>query len=759
MSSTDEATLPPGNPEDELELRRKQREERRKQRELELQAIADAEEKERLARKRAREERLHKQKCEAEGLPYTPLYAPEADDAAPAAAAAASEPEHETDEERERRLRIEAVKARHEQEAKETAQMDLALKEREKILRERLSATDAASASGEVSSTTVGGATGGARVSAYRSGGAVKSPREAGEDEAGESGGVLFRKYTAVKEELETATARIDALKEKLAQKEARIVDLESEAMTKDAKIKEQDRLLTLTLEKMKKLEQRAAAAESQSPELIAAEAIERERAERAKHEAAEKKRKADEAAAAAAAAEAAKAAERNAALEKLVAHSNANGDDSDGSDDAAADAAPAAAAGAAGTKDDGSDEGPRTSKTSKTKKSSKDGGKEPKESKSSKKTTESRKSERVEKTTEKTTESRKSEKHEKAEKDGMSSSGKKDKDKPAAAAAAAAAAPAEEKKADKKSDKKKGSSSAKKDGGAPDTTAPEAPAGDDGHDGHDGANLGAANDADPLGDGFVQADVRLYADFINNTLADDEHVGMELPVPLDGPDFFRLVANGIAPCKLLNKLVPGSVPDGDLTFIVTDDDDRRDNLKLCVDCAADVGCNVAGIDIGAVLKLKPAAILGFVYALLRAPLVKEMAGNAAARKLAGAGKAGAPLDNAAADAALLAWANAHVVAGGGTAADDLSTDWADGERYEQLLSAAAPHAMATHKRAIRKGAVAGKVERLAALVAAFEALGAPSLVAPRSLAAGAPRQHWVQLAALFCAEPLSNKK
>jgi hypothetical protein len=751
MSSADEP-----HAEDELELRRKQREERRKQRELELQAIADAEEKERLARKRAREERLHKQKCEAEGVPYTPLHAPEADDAPAPEPQPQAEPEpplHETDEERERRLRIEAVKARHEQEAKETAQMDLALKEREKLLRERLSSTDGG---GELSSTiaaaadTTGGAgAGGARVSAYRSAGAVKSPREAGEEEAGESGGVLFRKYTAVKEELETATARIEALKEKLAQKEARIVDLESEAMTKDAKIKEQDRLLTLTLEKMKKLEQRAAAAESQSPELIAAEAIERERAERAKHEAAEKKRKADEAAAAAAAAEAAKAAERNAALEKLVA----NGDDSDGSDDAAP-AAAAAAAAAAGTKDDGSDEGPRTSKTSKTKKS-KD-GKEPKESKSTKKTTESRKSERVEKTTEKTTESRKSEKHEKTDKDGMSSSGKKDKDKPAAAAAAA---PVEEKKADKKADKKKGSSSAKKDGGAPDTTAPEAPAGDDGHDGHDGANLGAANDADPLGDGFVQADVRLYADFINNTLADDEHVGMELPVPLDGPDFFRLVANGIAPCKLLNKLVPGSVPDGDLTFIVTDDDDRRDNLKLCVDCAADVGCNVAGIDIGAVLKLKPAAILGFVYALLRAPLVKEMAGNAAARKLAGAGKAGAPLDNAAADAALLAWANAHVVAGGGTAADDLSTDWADGERYEQLLSAAAPQAMATHKRAIRKGAVAGKVERLAALVAAFEALGAPSLVAPRSLAAGAPRQHWVQLAALFCAEPLSNKK
>jgi hypothetical protein len=110
-----------------------------------------------------------------------------------------------------------------------------------------------------------------------------------------------------------------------------------------------------------------------------------------------------------------------------------------------------------------------------------------------------------------------------------------------------------------------------------------------------------------------MQADVKLYSEFLNNALADDEHVGMELPIgvdgvcirsrcrvcydslpectrmtlppPLVGIELCRLIANGIAPCKLLNTLVPNSVPDGDLMFIVTDDTDRRENLvsALCV--------------------------------------------------------------------------------------------------------------------------------------------------------------------------------
>jgi hypothetical protein len=56
-------------------------------------------------------------------------------------------------------------------------------------------------------------------------------------------------------------------------------------------------------------------------------------------------------------------------------------------------------------------------------------------------------------------------------------------------------------------------------------------------------------------------------------------------PPPLVGIELCRLIANGIAPCKLLNTLVPNSVPDGDLMFIVTDDTDRRENLvsALCV--------------------------------------------------------------------------------------------------------------------------------------------------------------------------------
>lgn len=60
-----------------------------------------------------------------------------------------------------------------------------------------------------------------------------------------------------------------------------------------------------------------------------------------------------------------------------------------------------------------------------------------------------------------------------------------------------------------------------------------------------------------------------------------------------------------IAPSKLLEKLVPGSVPGGELNFIVTDDSDRRENLRLCIDSAKKVGCDVSKVDIAAILQLK----------------------------------------------------------------------------------------------------------------------------------------------------------
>jgi hypothetical protein len=39
-----------------------------------------------------------------------------------------------------------------------------------------------------------------------------------------------------------------------------------------------------------------------------------------------------------------------------------------------------------------------------------------------------------------------------------------------------------------------------------------------------------------------------------------------------------------------------------------------------------------------------------------------------------------------------------------------------------------------------------------------FAALGAAAPTAPRALAAGNKREHWAQLSALFCAEPLAAR-
>lgn len=196
----------------------------------------------------------------------------------------------------------------------------------------------------------------------------------------------------------------------------------------------------------------------------------------------------------------------------------------------------------------------------------------------------------------------------------------------------------------------------------------------------------------------------------------------MELPIDSDGPDLYRLVANGIAPCKLLSKLVPDSVPDGDLNFIVTDDDDRRENLELCLECAPAAGCDTSGVDIDDILAHKPVAVLALLWQLVRAPLLKEMAANSKALKTAGLKKLADP------EAALLAFANALLK----DTASNVAADWADGTRYAALLKAVAPQIAAKHKKALRDATGRSPAHLHHALMQAFAEASAAALTEPR---------------------------
>jgi hypothetical protein len=79
------------------------------------------------------------------------------------------------------------------------------------------------------------------------------------------------------------------------------------------------------------------------------------------------------------------------------------------------------------------------------------------------------------------------------------------------------------------------------------------------------------------------------------------------------------------------------------------------------------------------------------------------MAANKAACKLAGVKS----LTNADADAALLAYANAHLKASTSSdlAASDLVGSWSSGERYQALLEHAAPKTYAKFKKQLRAAA------------------------------------------------------
>ena len=86
---------------------------------------------------------------------------------------------------------------------------------------------------------------------------------------------------------------------------------------------------------------------------------------------------------------------------------------------------------------------------------------------------------------------------------------------------------------------------------------------------------------------------------------------------------------------------------------------------------------------------------------------------------------------------------------------DTLGEAFADGTRYEALLKARAAGAYAKRKKQLRAAASESPAHFHAALSSAFGAVKAAALTSPHAMAAGNERQHFCQLAALFCAEPL----
>jgi hypothetical protein len=141
--------------------------------------------------------------------------------------------------------------------------------------------------------------------------------------------------------------------------------------------------------------------------------------------------------------------------------------------------------------------------------------------------------------------------------------------------------------------------------------------------------------------------------------------------------------------------------------------------------------------------------VLELVWQLVRAPLVAEMAKNKAAMQLAGVKS----VSDANADEALAQYAAAALDEK--LSAATLGATFADGAHYEALLKARASRVFAKRKQQLHAARAASSPRYHAALARAFASLKAAALTSPHAMAAGNKRQHFCQLAALFCAEPL----
>lgn len=97
------------------------------------------------------------------------------------------------------------------------------------------------------------------------------------------------------------------------------------------------------------------------------------------------------------------------------------------------------------------------------------------------------------------------------------------------------------------------------------------------------------------------------------------------LPINAENDDLWHACSSGILLCKLLAKIVDGSVDLRAVNIKKIDIYRVKENLNLAISAAQAVGCKIHGINPNAFIEKKPHLILGYLWQVLRISLAKSI--------------------------------------------------------------------------------------------------------------------------------------
>jgi plastin-1 len=189
----------------------------------------------------------------------------------------------------------------------------------------------------------------------------------------------------------------------------------------------------------------------------------------------------------------------------------------------------------------------------------------------------------------------------------------------------------------------------------------------------------------------FSEEERSAYVRVINSVLADDEICKKYLPIDPMTMDIFAALKNGIILCKLINRAQPGTIDERVINikenmnvFLIAE------NLKLALNAAKAIGCQVINIFPDTIIDQKFALILGLLWQIIKLIILGELSikKHPELVRLLKDGESLTDLLKLHPEDILLRWFNYHLTAAGyDKKISNFSSDVKDGEKYTILLN------------------------------------------------------------------------
>jgi len=247
------------------------------------------------------------------------------------------------------------------------------------------------------------------------------------------------------------------------------------------------------------------------------------------------------------------------------------------------------------------------------------------------------------------------------------------------------------------------------------------------------------------------------FADWINDSLSDDQDVKDKLPLALNGSDMYEKMDDGILLCKVINLAAPDTIDErvinkGKNVSIFK----QHENLTLARNSAISIGCVVIGIDSHTLNSSqgKKWLVLGLIWQLIKVYLFKQITISQVPGlvNLLRDGEELSQLLKLSPEQLLLRWVNYQLDKAGSTRrAANFSGDIKDSEIYTELLAQVAPKDAGVNKFAMKKEDL---LERAEIMLEQSDKINCRQFVTPKDVVKGNDKLNLAFVANLFNMHP-----